>query len=897
MRNSLGRQLYDICFWLGVAALAYIYRGLGSKFLDVMPEVIGPYAKVILMLVCLALLLLANYVRHAIANSAEAAVQVISGGKPLNYEKGSYHGNLERTARRLEKKRNYTGAAETYETLESWPEAASAFERAGLLSRAAAAWERAGDSNRAIELYEKEQNYEQAAIRCGSEGLRERAAKNWRLAGEAAYEANLFTKAAGYYEKANDFERAGKIFETVQKHDEALRCYEKANAAEKVAELVKKISPMDIARKSPENVDMLRRCSELLVRSNMRTEAAELAEASDDFIRAAEIFESSKQWQKAAELYLRAEQPERAVLSISHLPERELIAEFLARIAQHKGDWETAGQKYEEAGKLNQAVDAYKRIRDFSSAARVYETMGRYLMAAEMYSAAKDPKAAAGAYYKAHDWRNAAECFEACGDLGQAIECFANAGAYLKAGILSIQLGDNSRAVEFLQRVAPASADYKLATAYLATAFYYQGRVDMARELFRRVMDQIPIASESLSVYYAFARLLEDELSSEALPLYHQILGVNLNYADVAERIPRLEQEMQRTMVEAANATPMRNYTPFPGMPVPTPIGHQARSLTDQSSIVSYASGSQQPTVPTKSATQTAESPLRRPITQAPETRFGEEGRYRILEELGRGGMAIVYKAIDLHLEREVALKTFPLSRHSGPGREDVFLREARLAARLSHPNIVTIFDSGHMNYLYYVAMEHVVGDDMKQLVKRKGPLSLEEAKHVLQQLAEALDYAHSMQVLHLDIKPGNIIQRAGSSFIKVVDFGLAKIMTDAATSVTQEEDSQVTVIGTPQYMAPEQIQNTGVDARTDIYAMGLTLFYLVTGRTPFDIKKVTDPLEIARMQVHSSLPRPTTLRATLPSAVDDVFIKCTQKSQGARYQSAREFMEALQTI
>jgi serine/threonine protein kinase len=167
----------------------------------------------------------------------------------------------------------------------------------------------------------------------------------------------------------------------------------------------------------------------------------------------------------------------------------------------------------------------------------------------------------------------------------------------------------------------------------------------------------------------------------------------------------------------------------------------------------------------------------------------------------------------------------------------------------------------------------------------------------LLRQLGDALEYAHSMQVLHLDIKPGNIIQRGGSNHIKVVDFGLAKIMTDAATSITQQEDSQVTVIGTPQYMAPEQIQNTGVDARTDIYAMGLTLFYLVTGRTPFEIKKITDPLEIARMQVHSSLPRPTTLRATLPTSVDDVFIKCTQKTPGARYQSAREFLDALETM
>ncbi|MGI8905072.1 MAG: protein kinase domain-containing protein [Candidatus Sumerlaeaceae bacterium] len=890
MKNSLARQIYDVVFWAAIIALVFLNRGLGKAFLDMLPSMIGPYAEVLLVLICLAILLIANYLRHAIAATVESIIMVATGGKPLNYEKGSYHGNLERSARRLEKKRDYSAAAETYETLESWPEAASAYERAGLLTRAAAAWQRAGDVNRAVELYEKEQNYEQAALHCATEGLRERAAKNWRLAGERAFEANLFTQSASYYEKAHDFERAGKIFETVQKNDEALRCYEKAGATDKVIELIKRVQPAEISRRSSENADMLRRCSELLVRNGKKSEAAELAEATDDFVRAAEIYESAQLWEKAAELYLRADQAERAILSIAHLPDRMQIAEFLARIAQAKGDWQTAGLKYEEAGKFNQAVDAYKRIRDFSAAARVYDAMGRYLMAAEMYSAAKDPKAAAGAYYKAHDWRNAAECFEACGDLGQAVEGYANAGAYLKAGILSVQLGDNTKAIEYLQRVAPASADYKLATAYLATAFYYQGRTDMARELFRRVIDQIPISAETLPIYYAYGRLLEDEILPESLPIYHQIMGVNLNFADVADRIPRLEAEIQRTMVEEK-----AYQTPLPGYYQAASVG--PASAADQSSL-GYYSGSGQPTVRTKTPTQTSDtSRFRRPITQAPETRFGDEGRYRIVEELGRGGMAIVYKALDLHLEREVALKTFPLSRSSGPGREEVFLREARLAARLSHPNIVTIFDSGHMNYLYYVAMEYVNGDNMKQLIKQKGPLSLTDAKHTLTQLAEALEYAHSMQVLHLDIKPGNVIQRAGSAHIKVVDFGLAKIITDAATSMTHQEDSQQTIIGTPQYMAPEQIQNTGVDARTDLYSLGLTLFYFLTGRTPFEIKKITDPLEIARMQVQSSLPRPTTLRATLPSAVDEIFIKCVQKSPGARFQSAREFLEALQTL
>jgi serine/threonine-protein kinase len=244
-----------------------------------------------------------------------------------------------------------------------------------------------------------------------------------------------------------------------------------------------------------------------------------------------------------------------------------------------------------------------------------------------------------------------------------------------------------------------------------------------------------------------------------------------------------------------------------------------------------------------------------------------------------------------------VALKTFPLSRTGGPNQEESFLREARLIARLSHPNIVTIYDSGHMEDLYYIAMEYVQGEDLKVLVKRKGPLSLEEVRQIMRHVCSALDYAHSQQVLHRDIKPGNVILRPTTD-VKVVDFGLAKILSDAqARDPEPNDDSQRTLIGTPQYMAPEQILAGAVDQRTDIYSLGLTLFYLLTGRTPFDVKKVTDPLEVSRMQVHSGFPRPSTLRATLPRKVDEVFLKCTQKSPDERYQSVADFVEDFQKV
>jgi serine/threonine protein kinase len=362
---------------------------------------------------------------------------------------------------------------------------------------------------------------------------------------------------------------------------------------------------------------------------------------------------------------------------------------------------------------------------------------------------------------------------------------------------------------------------------------------------------------------------MEESDLDAAMWAYRQVLTIDIKYEDAEYRLRNLENTKHRSE-ETSSETPTR----------PT-------------SRLSTRALNPPPTVPTRDSTTGARVLARESITQAPDTRFGAGGRYTIQNELGRGGMAIVYKAFDEHLQREVALKTFPMPRLGARHVEEAFLREARLVARLSHPNIVTIFDCGHMDNLYYIAMEFVAGENLKQVVRRKGPMSLEDVRLVTRQLCEALMYAHSQSVLHLDIKPGNVILRQ-SGGVKVVDFGLARILSEAAANAGLREDSQPTLVGTPQYMAPEQIMGTEVDCRTDIYSLGMTLYYLLTGRTPFDVKKITDPVEIARMQVHASFPRPSTLRATLPPKFDEVFARCTQKSPSDRYPSVQALLDDL---
>lgn len=871
MNSSFGRRLYDLVFFAAVGAAIFFLRGYYKTTEAFLSETMkmGPFGTVVLIIIIIVGLILLNYIREAIASTFVSVAETVGESAPVKFEGGQYQSSLIRSARKLEKRKDFAQAGEVWESLQAYEQAATAYEKAGLLSRAAAAWERVGDMNHAVELYEADKNYEAAAARCTTEGMRERAKRNLVFAAEHAYEENTFARAAELFERAQEFERAGKIYEQLKRQDDALRCYERAGSAGKVEQLLKELKPSS-STGTAASQETLRRAAELLVREGKMIEAAEALENSGDLTRAAEVYVKAGAFDRAGEAYFKAEMIPQAEAAFGRVEDQTLLADFQARVATQKGDWNTAGERYFKAGKPNQAIDAYKRGKDFISAAKVYESIKRYLMAAEMYSSARDFKAAAEAYAKGHDWRNAAECFEQLGELPQAAEAWISAGNFYRAGFLAFKSQDYQKAIECFQRVPNTSSDWKASTGYLGAAFFFVGKELMARELLERVAEDLAPTPDNLAVFYAFGRIMETLNISSALAAYRKILSVNVDYEDVSERIQQVEQGTFHEQATYRGSTQ----------------GYQS------SAVLSEGGMSQEATVRTQSPTFNM---TRRQSTQVPETRFGDDGRYSIVHELGRGSFAIVYKAFDQHLEREVALKTFPLSRNAGPGREDVFLNQTRQIARLVHPNIVTIFDCGHMNFLYYIAMEYVPGENLKQLVKRRGPMSLEELRTAMKQSCDALTYAHDQNVLHRDVKPSNMIHKTTGE-VKIVDFGINQLVTDAATSANLS-DSNNTVAVNPQYLAPEQITGNPVSVRTDIYGLGLSMFYLLTGHTPFDMKKITDPMEISRMQVQGALPVPSMLRATLSPKVDQVFVKCTQKNPTDRYESIAEFWQDFEKV
>jgi eukaryotic-like serine/threonine-protein kinase len=288
-----------------------------------------------------------------------------------------------------------------------------------------------------------------------------------------------------------------------------------------------------------------------------------------------------------------------------------------------------------------------------------------------------------------------------------------------------------------------------------------------------------------------------------------------------------------------------------------------------------------------------APMPLREPARQITPTADGTfldvqaslAGRYSLMRELGRGGMAIVYLAHEVRLDRLVALKVLP-GYQATPAMRERFLQEARTAARLSHPNIVPIYAVDEARDFVFFAMSYVDGETLGARIAQRGKLTSGDAVAVLRDIAHALAYAHRQGIVHRDIKPGNILLERGSNRTFLADFGIAHVETSAAaTGVGQ-------LIGTPDYMSPEQASGESVDGRSDIYSLGLVGYCALSGRLPF----TGDSLgSILAQRIATPAPQLLGLAPSVPPRVARVVDRCLTTAPADRYQTGEAVAEALE--
>jgi eukaryotic-like serine/threonine-protein kinase len=262
------------------------------------------------------------------------------------------------------------------------------------------------------------------------------------------------------------------------------------------------------------------------------------------------------------------------------------------------------------------------------------------------------------------------------------------------------------------------------------------------------------------------------------------------------------------------------------------------------------------------------------------------DGRYRIVRKLGTGGMATVYLAEDQELGRGVAIKILN-ERHANDEQfVERFRREAKNAAGLSHQNIVSVFDRGEAEGTYYIAMEHLKGRNLKELIAARGPAPVHIAVDVARQVLAALGHAHENGIVHRDIKPHNVMIDDNRR-VKVTDFGIAR----AGTSQMTEAGS---IVGTAQYLSPEQARGAQVDQRSDLYSVGVVIYELLTGKVPFTGES---PVEIAMKHLSDTPPPPSELNPDVPEELDKIVMRALAKDPARRYQSAQEMDEDLERV
>lgn len=389
----------------------------------------------------------------------------------------------------------------------------------------------------------------------------------------------------------------------------------------------------------------------------------------------------------------------------------------------------------------------------------------------------------------------------------------------------------------------------------LALTLQGQGQLDLAYETFRRC----PADATTLDLLYRLGNDFERRRQlGKAADVYAHISKIDAHFRDVREKYARLSE--QNSPVSATVAAPA---TPPPTRAAVNPP-------------------------PPRPATINRPAPAAKEKPQAPAKET--LGRYEIERQIGKGAMGVVYVGRDPKINRVVAIKAIPLAEEFADTdlaeARERFFREAEMAGRLNHPGIVTVFDAGEDRGLAYIAMELLRGEHLSFYAEPQNLLPVRKVMQLVARLADALDYAHRQNVIHRDIKPANIMFNVETDMLKITDFGIARL-TDVSRTKTG------IVLGTPSFMSPEQLEGRPIDGRSDLFALGVTLYQLLSAQLPFRADSMTRLMNKIATEPHTPI---RSIRPELPEAVDGILERALAKTSDSRYHTGAEMAEALRT-
>lgn len=672
-------------------------------------------------------------------------------------------------------------------------------------------------------------------------------------AGELLFDAGKLVEAADSFVEAGNFLRAGECFDRLDNVGRATVMFRKAGAPERAAALLARRGQFELAAK------------EFLI-AERPEKAAEIYTKRGDHRAAAVAFQQAKLLREAADAYDRAGDAAKAAEQRAALFDREFArsggnlaaikpaveaAQSAAKYLESQGKTQAAAALLSRAGFPKAAAELLERAGDLAAAEAIYADKGRHALAAEMYdrvgraddalrlrvaAAHALPEAVqqAEALHKLGMLADAAAKFSDAGEKLRAASCYEALGEHRIAGLLFADLGADADAIRCLS-ACDAHAD-------VAEIYARSGNTAGELDALQRANNLQRLAHRMLELgrFAELIALVQPTLSPAALRASDASLAYTL-----ARALEALEEQT------AAEGWYRAVATASPGF----------RDAAARAAALTKPVATPAPVAPSRAAP----SPT---------------GRYRIIEEVARGGMGIVYKATDTALDRVVAFKVLAENLKSNEVAVGYFLREAKAAAKMIHPNIVTVFDTGEQDGEFFMAMEFVDGETLKDMVQRQGPFPEKLVRYAFVHAAKALNYAHEHGLFHRDVKPGNMMLGADKT-LKLMDFGLAKFASEMTTSKTRS-------IGTPYYISPEQITGLQLDGRSDMYSLGVSMFEIATGQLPYAKGDLT------YLHLHGEIPKACELVPALSVSLSEVIERCMAKSPDDRFADMKALIAAV---
>lgn len=701
--------------------------------------------------------------------------------------------------------------------------AAPLFEAKGEHSAAAEAYEASGEHARAAKAWARLRDHDAAGRNYDLAGLHGDAVKHWTAAGDVPRAGNSLWQAGEFEKAAHTYQKAGM-------YDEAGRAYQVLLDAERAKQ---EEGPLKNAGPPPPS-DRLVELARLTGRAYMT--GGNLAAAADAFVSAGlhddamKAFDLAGRHGDAAEMALKAGDHQRAAELFRRAGEEERSLSVQAIAAQQTGDQRQAAALLEQAGDLKGAAALWEQTGELARAAKVRELLEDWAGAAQLWERVGHPARAAADWERGGERRRAADLYKKAGDFDQELRLRREIHDDVRVGEILYLADEHALAEEVLKGVTESSGQWRQACRLLGDIYREADNAAAATVKYRQAVAEQRPGPDTAEVFYQLARCA---MTSGEAELALQTLRSLREYDPTFRDVQALFDQARRSSGEEPSS---------PAVHVPLEL------------------------VPLTPSQEAMEVSRTRSDASAPP-------RYERLDLLGQGGMATVWRAKDTVLGREVALKVLQGVDTDQEAARKRFLREARSAAVLNHPAVVTVYDFGEDAGDLFIAMELVHGMTLRQIVREGGALGIPLIRQILVQACAAIGYAHDQGVIHRDIKPANMMW-TGDHGLRITDFGLAKLLNDKGLTLMSR------VLGTPYYMSPEQIRGDSVDHRTDIYSMGVTLYELATAKVPFSRGNV---LQAHLKQTPES---PTSFREDLPAWLSDAILACIRKDAADRPQT-----------